>query len=144
MNLYSSKMTSTAVAVSTLTSKPTQKIGRSSCGREYSILQTQPPTQFPSFSLPAPASNTYDFADIDRGKIICVAMPQKFQLERRYVNTASEDGMSDYNCIDVIREAQAAVVAAAQSSTSFVPPLGREKARLHSQSPQPHDLQSRR
>jgi hypothetical protein len=116
-----------------------------------------------------PATNTFDFADIDRGKIVCVAMPQKFQVERRYVNTflkllfyahalrrfdkpaeerrndnllilwadeaqrfvtASEDGMSDYNCIDVIREAQATVVAAAQSSTSFVPPLGREKARV--------------
>ena len=116
-----------------------------------------------------PAANTFEFADVDRGKIICVAMPQKFQLERRYVNTflkmlfythalrrfdksaeerkrdnllilwadeaqrfvtASEDGMSDYNCIDVIREAQATVVAAAQSSTSFVPPLGREKARV--------------
>jgi type IV secretory pathway TraG/TraD family ATPase VirD4 len=116
-----------------------------------------------------PASNTFDFTDIDRGKIICVAMPQKFQLERRYVNTflkmlfythalrrfdkpakerrrdnllilwadeaqrfvtASEDGMSDYNCIDVIREAQATVVAAAQSSSSFIPPLGRDKARV--------------
>lgn len=116
-----------------------------------------------------PAENTFEFCDIDRGKIICVAMPQKFQLERRYVNTflkmlfythalrrfdkpaeervrdnllilwadeaqrfvtASEEGMSDYNCIDVIREAQATVVAAAQSSTSFVPPLGREKARV--------------
>jgi len=113
--------------------------------------------------------NTFDFADIDRGKIICVAMPQKFQAERRYVNTflkmlfythvlrrfdkpkeerrdanllilwadeaqrfmtASEDGMSDYNCVDVIREAHATVVAAAQSSTSFIPPLGREKARV--------------
>lgn len=116
-----------------------------------------------------PGQNTFDFADVDRGKIICVAMPQKFQVERRYVNTflkmlfythalrrfdkpaeerkrdnllilwadeaqrfvsASEEGMSDYNCIDVIREAQATVVAAAQSSTSFVPPLGREKARV--------------
>ena len=116
-----------------------------------------------------PGQSTFDFADIDRGKIICVAMPQKFQVERRYVNTflkmlfythalrrydkppeerrgdnllilwadeaqrfvsASEEGMSDYNCIDVIREAQATVVAAAQSSTSFVPPLGREKARV--------------
>ena len=48
---------------------------------------------------------------------------------QRFVS-ASEDGMSDYNCIDVIREAQATVVAAAQSSTSFVPPLGREKARV--------------
>ncbi len=116
-----------------------------------------------------PAANTFDFADIDRGKIICVAMPQKFQTERRYVNTflkmlfythalrrfdkpkeerrrdnlivlwadeaqrfvtSSEEGMSDYNCVDVIREAQATIVAAAQSSTSFIPPLGREKARV--------------
>jgi type IV secretory pathway TraG/TraD family ATPase VirD4 len=113
--------------------------------------------------------NSFDFADLDRGKIVCVAMPQKFQMERRYINTflkmlfythalrrfdkpagerhrdnllilwadeaqrfvtASEDGMSDYNCIDVIREARATVVAAAQSSTSFIPPLGREKARV--------------
>jgi Type IV secretion-system coupling protein DNA-binding domain len=115
------------------------------------------------------ARNSFEFADLDRGKIICVAMPQKFQMERRYINTflkmlfythalrrfdkpaderqrdnllilwadeaqrfvtASEDGMSDYNCIDVIREARATVVAAAQSSTSFIPPLGREKARV--------------
>ena len=115
------------------------------------------------------AGNSFDFADLDRGKIVCVAMPQKFQMERRYINTflkmlfythalrrfdkpadergrdnllilwadeaqrfvtASDDGMSDYNCIDVIREAQATVVAAAQSSTSFIPPLGREKARV--------------
>ena len=116
-----------------------------------------------------PSQNTFDFSEIDRGKIICVAMPQKFQTERRYVNTflkmlfythvlrrfdkpkeqrrddnllilwadeaqrfmtASEDGMSDYNSVDVIREAQGTVVAAAQSSTSFVPPLGREKAKV--------------
>jgi type IV secretory pathway TraG/TraD family ATPase VirD4 len=116
-----------------------------------------------------PAENTFDFSDIDRGKIICVSMPQKFQAERRYVNTflkmlfythvlrrfdqpkeqrrdanllvlwadeaqrfvtASEDGMSDYNCVDVIREAHATIVAAAQSSTSFIPPLGREKAKV--------------
>ncbi len=48
---------------------------------------------------------------------------------QRFVS-AREDGMSDYNCIDVIREAQATVVAAAQSSTSFIPPLGRDKARV--------------
>jgi type IV secretory pathway TraG/TraD family ATPase VirD4 len=116
-----------------------------------------------------PARNSFEFADLDRGKIICVAMPQKFQMERRYINTflkmlfythalrrfdksaserrrdnllilwadeaqrfvtATENGMSDYNCIDVIREARATVVAAAQSSTSFIPPLGREKARV--------------
>ncbi len=116
-----------------------------------------------------PAENTFDFGEIDRGKIICVAMPQKFQTERRYVNTflkmlfythvlrrfdkpkeqrrddnllilwadeaqrfvtASEEGMSDYNSVDVIREAQGTVVAAAQSSTSFVPPLGKDKAKV--------------
>ena len=116
-----------------------------------------------------PTENTFDFSDIDRGKIICIAMPQKYQTERRYVNTflkmlfythvlrrfdkpkherqddnllvlwadeaqrfmtAAEDGMSDYNSVDVIREARATVVAAAQSSSSFIPPLGREKARV--------------
>jgi hypothetical protein len=112
---------------------------------------------------------SFNFKDIDRRKIICVAMPQKYQVERRYINTflkmlfythalrrfdrpkeeraddnllilwadeaqrfvsASEDGMSDYNCVDVIREAKATLVAAAQSSTSFIPPLGEEKAQV--------------
>jgi len=116
-----------------------------------------------------PGDNTFEFSDIDRGKIICVAMPQKFQTERRYVNTflkmlfythvlrrfdrpkeqrkdnnllilwadeaqrfmtSNEDGMSDYNSIDVIREANAAVVAAAQSSTSFLPALGKDKSKV--------------
>ena len=48
---------------------------------------------------------------------------------QRFV-TASEDGMSDYNCIDVMREARATLVAAAQSSTSFIPPLGEETAQV--------------
>ena len=113
--------------------------------------------------------STFDFGAIDRGKIICVTMPQKFLTERRYVNTflkllyynhalrrfdharadrtknnvlilwadeaqrfmtASEDGTSDYNCVDVIREAGATVVAAAQSTTSFLPPLGNDKSRV--------------
>ena len=116
-----------------------------------------------------PGASTLDFSVIDQGKIVCVAMPQKFQTERRYINTflkmlfythllrrfdkpkaarerdnllilwadeaqrfmtASEDGMSDYNCVDVIREARGTVVAAAQSSTSFIPPLGRDKAKV--------------
>lgn len=116
-----------------------------------------------------PAESTFQFSDIDRGKIICVAMPQKFQTERRYINTflkmlfythvlrrfdkpkeerandnllilwadeaqrfvtASEDGMSDYNSVDVLREANATLVAAAQSSTSFIPPLGENKAKV--------------
>ncbi len=113
--------------------------------------------------------STFDMADVDRGKIICVTMPQKFQTERRYINTflkllfynhallrfdkpkearagdnliilwadeaqrfmtASEDGTSDYNVVDVIREAGATIVAAAQSTTSFIPPLGSDKSRV--------------
>lgn len=96
-------------------------------------------------------------------------MPQKYQTERRYLNTflkmlfythvlrrfdkpkhependnllvlwadeaqrfvtASDEGMSDYNWIDVMREARATLVAAAQSSTSFIPPLCAEKAKV--------------
>jgi hypothetical protein len=113
--------------------------------------------------------STFDFAAIDQGRIILTTMPQKFQTERRYVNTflkllyynhalrrfdqaklgragnnllilwadeaqrfmtASEDGTSDYNCVDVIREAGATIVAAAQSTTSLVPPLGMDKAKV--------------
>jgi hypothetical protein len=48
---------------------------------------------------------------------------------QRFV-TASDEGMSDYNCIDVMREARATLVAAAQSSTSFIPPLGEEKTQV--------------
>ncbi len=113
--------------------------------------------------------STFEFSDVDRGKIICLTMPQKFQTERRYVSTflkllfyhhalsrfdkpktersidnllvlwadeaqrfmtASEDGTSDYNCVDVIREAGATIVAAAQSTTSLIPPLGADKAKV--------------
>ncbi|MGA3182803.1 MAG: type IV secretion system DNA-binding domain-containing protein, partial [Verrucomicrobiota bacterium] len=113
--------------------------------------------------------STFNFAAIDQGKIILTTMQQKFQTERRYVNTflkllyyshalrrfdkskaarandnllilwadeaqrfmtASEDGTSDYNCVDVIREAGATIVAAAQSTTSLVPPLGNDKSRV--------------
>lgn len=48
---------------------------------------------------------------------------------QRFV-TDSEDGLSDYNVIDRIREAHAAVVMATQSTLSFVPPLGRDKAKV--------------
>ena len=113
--------------------------------------------------------STFNFGSIDQGKIILTTMPQKFQTERRYVNTflkllyynhalrrfdnaranrtknnllilwadeaqrfmtASEDGTSDYNCVDVIREAGATIVAAAQSTTSFLPPLGNDKSKV--------------
>jgi hypothetical protein len=113
--------------------------------------------------------STFKFSAIDAGKIILVTMPQKFQTERRYVNTflkllfynhalrrfdqdkaqrrknnllilwadeaqrfmtASEDGTSDYNCVDVIREAGATIIAAAQSTTSLIPPLGNDKSKV--------------
>jgi hypothetical protein len=114
-------------------------------------------------------TSTFDFSIVDSGKIICVTMPQKFQTERRYINTflkllfynhalrrfdkpkaerteenllilwadeaqrfmtASEDGTSDYNCVDVIREAGATIIAAAQSTTSLIPPLGNDKSKV--------------
>lgn len=31
--------------------------------------------------------STFDFSTIDQGRIILTTMPQKFQTERRYVNT---------------------------------------------------------
>jgi hypothetical protein len=31
--------------------------------------------------------STFDFDQIDQGKIVCVSMPNKFQVERRYINT---------------------------------------------------------
>ncbi len=113
--------------------------------------------------------STFSFSDMDRGKIICVALPQKHAVPRRYVNTFlkqlfynhalrrfdlpreqlaksnllvlwadeaqhfvtdSEEGLSDYNAIDRIREANATVVLATQSKLSFIPPLGREKTEV--------------
>jgi hypothetical protein len=32
-------------------------------------------------------TNTVDFADIEKGRIICLSMPQKLRAERRYINT---------------------------------------------------------
>ena len=113
-----------------------------------------------------PEKSTFAFSDIDKGKVICVAIPQRFKTERRYIHTllklvfyshvllrfdrpeserakdnllvlwadeaqkiitASEDGTSDYNVVDVIREAKATVVAATQSYTSLIPPIGDEQ-----------------
>jgi hypothetical protein len=117
-----------------------------------------------------PKQSTFRMCDIDRGKVICVSLPQRFQVERRYVNTllklafyahalrrfdesesvraghnlalccadeaprtltASHDGMSDYNVVDVIRQARATFIAAAQTYTSLIPPMDDErKARV--------------
>lgn len=113
-----------------------------------------------------PAKSSFSFDDLDLGKIICVSIPQRYQVERRYINTllklsfyshalrrfdrssasrasdnllilwadeaqkivtASDDGMSDYNVVDVIREARATVVAATQSYQSLMPPMGDER-----------------
>lgn len=109
--------------------------------------------------------STFDFEDIDKGKVICLSIPQKYPIERKYLNTllkltyyrhavrrfdkpaavrkndnllilwadeaqkivtANQDGMSDYNTVDVIREAKATIVAATQSYLSLIPPIGNE------------------
>ncbi len=112
------------------------------------------------------AKSSFSFDEIDRGKVICVSIPQRFKVERRYIHTllkltfyshvllrfdrpaserakdnllilwadeaqkivtANDDGTSDYNVVDVIREAKATVVAATQSYTSLIPPIGSEE-----------------
>ena len=149
----------------------------------YEALKSQPPEQLGGvrttvanylkvFTDPdiaavfCPPKSSFSFDDIDRGKVVCVALPQRFQVERRYINTllkltfyahalrrfdrpaaqraddnllifwadeaqkivtASDDGMSDYNVVDVIREARATVVAATQSYTSLIPPMQDER-----------------
>jgi len=113
--------------------------------------------------------STIELSALHQGKILCLSIPQKFAVERRYLGTflkqlvyfemlrrydrppvkrqgenllvlwadeaqqfvtASEDGMSDHNVVDRLREAQSAVVLATQSSTSFLPVLGKDKARV--------------
>jgi Type IV secretion-system coupling protein DNA-binding domain len=111
--------------------------------------------------------NSFDFAALDEGAIICISLPQKYQTERRYITTIlkllfythalrrfdprpsgnrqlQDDNLlicwqdeaqrfiteSDGN-VDVIRQAQATTVLAAQSKLSFLPPLGsKEKAEV--------------
>lgn len=126
------------------------------------------------FTLPPIAEvfcrdSTFALGDVDQGKIICLALPQRYQTERRFVGTflkllfythaqsrfdvpraerahhnllllladecqhfvtASEDGLSDHSVVDLIREAGVAVIAATQSTTSLVPVLGVEQARV--------------
>ena len=113
-----------------------------------------------------PNKSTVALSDIDRGKVICVSVPQRFPVERRYIHTllklayyshalrrydrcaearakdnliifwageaqkvvtSSEDGLSDYNVVDVIREAKATFVGDTQAYTSLIPPMGDEK-----------------
>lgn len=113
-----------------------------------------------------PAKPSFRFDELDHSKVVCVSLPQRYQVERRYINTllklsfyahalrrfdkpasaraadnllilwadeaqkivtASNDGMSDYNVVDVIREARATVVAATQSYQSLIPPMNDER-----------------
>ncbi len=113
--------------------------------------------------------STFSLGELDQGKIICLALPQRLQTERRYLGTflkqlfhlhvlrrfdrprderekqnllvlladeaqhfvtASEDGLSDHSLVDVIREAGAAFIAATQSTTSLIPPLGVEQSKV--------------
>jgi type IV secretory pathway TraG/TraD family ATPase VirD4 len=113
--------------------------------------------------------STFALREVDQGKIICLALPQRYQTERRFVGTflkllfythalsrfdvprserakhnllllladecqhfvtVSEDGLSDHSVVDVVREAGVAVIAATQSTTSLVPVLGAEQAKV--------------
>jgi type IV secretory pathway TraG/TraD family ATPase VirD4 len=113
--------------------------------------------------------STFSLADLDHGKIVCLALPHRLQTERRYIGTflkqlfhlhvlrrfdlpqaqrdklnllvmladeaqhfvtASEDGLSDHSLVDVVRESGAAFIAATQSTTSLIPPLGGDQAKV--------------
>ena len=111
--------------------------------------------------------NSFEFAALDEGAIICISLPQKYQTERRYITTilkllfythalrrfdprpAGSRKLEDDNLlvcwqdeaqrfitesdgnVDVIRQAQATAVLAAQSKLSFLPALGsKEKAEV--------------
>jgi type IV secretory pathway TraG/TraD family ATPase VirD4 len=113
--------------------------------------------------------STFSLRDVDRGKILCLSLPQKYQTERRFVGTflkllfythvlsrfdasreqraehnllllladewqqfvtTSEDGLSDHSVVDLAREAGLAVIAATQSTTSLVPVLGADQAKV--------------
>jgi len=113
--------------------------------------------------------STFALKDVDQGKIICLALPQSYQTERRFVGTflkllfyshglarfdapkaeraghnllvlladecqqfvtSSEDGLSDHSVVDLVREAGLGIIAATQSTTSLIPPLGAEAAKV--------------
>ncbi|HOB98273.1 MAG TPA: type IV secretion system DNA-binding domain-containing protein [Verrucomicrobiota bacterium] len=113
--------------------------------------------------------STFSLADLDQGKVICLALPHRLQTERRYIGTflkqlfhlhvlrrfdlpqaereklnllvmladeaqhfvtASDEGLSDHSLVDVVRESGAAFIAATQSTTSLIPPLGAEQAKV--------------
>lgn len=148
-------------------------------------IENQPPEQFggvraslanrlkpfthPDIAEVFCAGSSFSLDAMDRGKVICVSVPQRFKTERRYIHTllkfaffshallrfdqpakvrakdnllilwgdeaqkiatANDDGTSDYNVVDVIREARATVVYATQAYTSLIPPLGEEKAKV--------------
>ena len=70
----------------------------------YSAFRSQPPEQLGGvkttvgnylkyFTDPdiaevfCPEKSSFSLEDLDRGKIICVSLPQRYQVERRYTNT---------------------------------------------------------
>jgi type IV secretory pathway TraG/TraD family ATPase VirD4 len=154
-------------------------------GRQLQDFMDQPPEQRAGivgtvgnylhyFTTPEIAAvfcrdSTFSLEDLDQGRLICLAMPQRLQTEWRYLGTflkqlfhlhvlhrfdhprserekfnllvlladeaqhfvtASEDGLSDHALVDVIRESGAAFIAATQSTTSLIPPLGVDQAKV--------------
>jgi hypothetical protein len=141
-------------------SQPPEQLG----GVRSTLYNFLVPFSEPEIAAVFCADSTFDLRDIERGKVVCLAIPQKFALQRRYVATLlkalvyqvilerfdrpSDPAVpADRNVIlveqdewqrhavradcdsDVVREAQGAVYAAAQSQNSVWLKLGgRDKA----------------
>ncbi len=147
-----------------LAQPPEQLAGITGTVRNYLHYFTQP-----AIAEVFCRDSTFALRDVDAGKIICLALPQSYPTERRFVGTflkllfythalarfdvskveraqhnlllllvdecqhfvtTSEDGVSDHAVVDVIREAGLALVAATQSTTSLIPALGADQAKV--------------
>ena len=144
-------------------SQPAEQLG----GVKTTIANYLKPFTDPDLAeIFCPPKSSFDFDAIGDGKVICVSIPQRYSVERRYINTllklafyaralrrfdqpaeeriknnlmilwadeaqkivtAADDGMSDYNVMDVLRETNSTVVAATQSHISLIPPMGDER-----------------
>lgn len=69
-------------------------------------------------TLPPPSKRRFDKSKEKRANDNLIIL---WADEAQRFMTTSEDGTSDYNVVDVIREAGATIIAATQSTTSFIP-----------------------
>jgi hypothetical protein len=113
--------------------------------------------------------DTCNLADVDRGKIFCIDVPQDYTTERQYLFTvtklllyrhalrryslpkweryalnqlvyvgdefqtaitASQDGTSDFNVVDRLRDCWLTLIVSAQAFESLIPPQTRDQAEV--------------